>query len=276
VSAEENKAVIRQWIEAYNERDLEAEADVLAPGIVVHVPAAPGPLEGLEAWRRFSGSFAEAFPDLRLTVQDIAAEGDTVAARVDFHGTHRGEFQGIPPTGKEVDFSSVEGLFSEVRVQWQITPLGDAPPSAHPVGCPLTGPLCSSLGARSYAPRTPRRPASGYPSDNIPAKVLRPLAGCTSGPGRFLGVVESGTTFMKTSGRRVAMDIDVIEKAIKASLAEALKRTRQAEEELKKAEQGGRSVGNPKLAEALEEYTRCVDELTYYLKASGRNRDTNT
>jgi steroid delta-isomerase-like uncharacterized protein len=109
VSAQENKAVIRRWIEAYNERDLEAEADVLAPGFVAHVPAAPGPLEGLEAWRRFSGPFAEAFPDLRLTVQDITAEGDTVAARVAFRGTHRGEeFQGIPPTGKEVAFSSME------------------------------------------------------------------------------------------------------------------------------------------------------------------------
>jgi steroid delta-isomerase-like uncharacterized protein len=108
VSAEENKAVVRRWIEAYNERDLEAEADVLAPGFVAHVSAAPGPLEGLEAWRQFSGAFAEAFPDLRLTVQDIAGEGEKVAARVAFHGTHRGEFQGIPPTGKEVAFSSME------------------------------------------------------------------------------------------------------------------------------------------------------------------------
>ncbi|HEV2091687.1 MAG TPA: hypothetical protein VGR18_00830 [Rubrobacter sp.] len=73
------------------------------------------------------------------------------------------------------------------------------------------------------------------------------------------------------------MDIDVIEKAIKASLEETLKRTRRAEEELKKVQQGGRGGGDPtKLAEALEEYTRCVDELTYYLKATGRNRDTNT
>jgi DNA-binding GntR family transcriptional regulator len=77
------------------------------------------------------------------------------------------------------------------------------------------------------------------------------------------------------SGRRMAMDIDIIEKAIKASLEEALKRMRQADEELKKAQQGGRGRGNPKLAEALEEYTRCVAELTYYLKASGQNRDTD-
>ena len=108
VSAEENKALIRRWIEAYNERDLQAEAEVLAPDYVAHVPAAPGPLEGLEAWRQFSGSFAEAFPDIRLTVEEIFSEGDLVAARVVFRGTHRGEFQGILPTGKEVAFTSIE------------------------------------------------------------------------------------------------------------------------------------------------------------------------
>jgi steroid delta-isomerase-like uncharacterized protein len=108
VSEEDNKAVIRRWIEAYNNRDMQAEADVLAPGYVAHVPAAPGPLEGLEAWRKFTAPFVEAFPDLRLTVEDILSEGDKVAARVAFHGTHRGEFQGIAPTGKEVAFSSIE------------------------------------------------------------------------------------------------------------------------------------------------------------------------
>ena len=105
MSAEENKAVLRRWIQAYNERDLEAEANLLAPDYVAHVPAAPGPLE---AWRQFSGSFAEAFPDIRLTIQDIFSEGDMVAARVAFRGTHSGEFQGIPPTGKEVAFTSIE------------------------------------------------------------------------------------------------------------------------------------------------------------------------
>ena len=110
MSEEDNKAVIRRWIEAFNERDLQGEADVLAPGFVAHVPDAPAPLdlEGLEAWREFTAPFVEAFPDLRLSIQDIAAEGNTVAARVAFRGTHRGEFQGLPPTGKEVAFSSIE------------------------------------------------------------------------------------------------------------------------------------------------------------------------
>jgi predicted ester cyclase len=61
----------------------------------------------LDAWKQFTAPFMEAFPDLRLTVEDIVAEGDTVAARVAFRGTHRGEFQGIPPTGKQVAFSSM-------------------------------------------------------------------------------------------------------------------------------------------------------------------------
>ena len=125
MSAEENKTVIRRWIEAFNKRDLEAEADLLAEGFVAHVPAPPRPLdlEGPEAWRRFTAPFVEAFPDLRLTVQDIMAEGDMVAARVAFRGTHRGEFQGIPPTGKEVNFTAMEinrvadGKVQEHRVE---------------------------------------------------------------------------------------------------------------------------------------------------------------
>ena len=110
MSEEDNKALIRRWIEAFNERDLQGEADVLAPGFVAHVPDSPTPLdlEGLEDWRGFTAPFVEAFPDLRLTIEDIAAEGDTVAARVAFRGTHRGEFQGIPPTDKEVNFTSME------------------------------------------------------------------------------------------------------------------------------------------------------------------------
>ena len=77
---------------------------------MAHVPAATGPLdlEVLDARRQFTAPFVEAFPDLRLTVENIFSEGDTVAARVAFRGTHRGEFQGIPPTGKEVAFTSIE------------------------------------------------------------------------------------------------------------------------------------------------------------------------
>jgi predicted ester cyclase len=105
---DENRAVVRRWIETFNNPYTpQTEVDVLAPGYIAHAPGLPGPLD-LEAWSQFTGSFVEAFPDLQLTVEDIFCRGDMVAARVSFRGTHRGEFQGIPPTGKEVAFSSIE------------------------------------------------------------------------------------------------------------------------------------------------------------------------
>src|ERR671910_144916 len=100
VSAEDNEAIIRRWIEAYNDRDRQAEADLLAPGYVAHVPGAPGPLVGLEAWRQFSGSFAEAFPDLRLMVEDIFSAGEMVAAPGGVPGPPPREVPGLLPPGQ--------------------------------------------------------------------------------------------------------------------------------------------------------------------------------
>jgi predicted ester cyclase len=108
VSAEQNEPVFRRWIDAYNERDRQAEADARAPGYVAHAPGVPDPLDS-DAWEEFIFEvFAEAFPDLRLTIEEIGCSDDTVAARIAFRGTHHGEFQGLPPTNKEVAFTSVE------------------------------------------------------------------------------------------------------------------------------------------------------------------------
>jgi predicted ester cyclase len=108
VSAEENEVVFRRWIEAYNERDKQAEADARAPGYVAHAPGVPDPLDS-DAWEEFIFEvFAGAFPDLRLTIEEIGCSDDTVAARIAFRGTHHGEFRGLPPTNREVAFTSVE------------------------------------------------------------------------------------------------------------------------------------------------------------------------
>ena len=113
-----NKAVSRRWIEVFNERDDAAEADVRAPGYVAHAPASlePEPLDS-EAWTRFLAGFVEGFPDLRMSVEEAVGEGDLVAQRVHFEGTHTGEFQGLPPTRSKVSFSGLElNRFVEGRV----------------------------------------------------------------------------------------------------------------------------------------------------------------
>ena len=106
MSPDENKAVVRRWIEGFNDGDEQAEADARTSDYLAYFPGAP-PLDS-DGWLHATGSFVEAFPDLRLTVQDIMAEGDRVAARVAFHGTHDGPFQGIPPTNRKVSFTSIE------------------------------------------------------------------------------------------------------------------------------------------------------------------------
>jgi predicted ester cyclase len=117
-SVEHNKAVSRRWIEVFNGRDHAGEADVRGPDYIAHAPASlePAPLDS-EAWTRFLAGFVEAFPDLRLSVEDAVGEGDLVAQRVHFTGTHAGEFQGLPPTHRTVSFSGLElNRFVEGRV----------------------------------------------------------------------------------------------------------------------------------------------------------------
>jgi steroid delta-isomerase-like uncharacterized protein len=109
VSVERNKALCRRWIEVFNQRDNAAEAAVRTPDYVAYAPASlePAPLDS-DAWTQFLTGFVEGFPDLYLTVEDIAGDGDLVAQRIHFEGTHSGEFQGLPATGKKVSFDGLE------------------------------------------------------------------------------------------------------------------------------------------------------------------------
>jgi SnoaL-like polyketide cyclase len=71
-----------------------------------------------EGWKRFLAGFVDALPDLRLTVEDAVGEGDLVAQRIHFEGTHTGEFQGLPPTNTRVLFYGLElSRFADGRVR---------------------------------------------------------------------------------------------------------------------------------------------------------------
>ena len=107
MSAEENKTLVREVIEeVWNRGDLEAVDRYFADDYVDHAPL-PGQAPGPEGYRAAVSAIREAFPDLHLTLEDIFGEGDKVAFRYTMEGTHRGDFVGIPPTGKPV---SVGGM----------------------------------------------------------------------------------------------------------------------------------------------------------------------
>jgi steroid delta-isomerase-like uncharacterized protein len=81
----------------------------MAPDAVIHQPEVGG-VAGLKA---FNAAFRAAFPDWHSTPEELVAEGDRVAERWTGRGTHRGEFQGIPATGKEVAVPGV--VFYRIR-----------------------------------------------------------------------------------------------------------------------------------------------------------------
>lgn len=101
MSAENNKAVVRRFNEAFSKGDLDEAVSAFAPNAVIHNSGAPDPLN-VEGFKQFGAVFATAFPDGKLIIEDLIAEGDKVVSRVTYRGTHTGDMMGIPPTGKPV------------------------------------------------------------------------------------------------------------------------------------------------------------------------------
>ena len=75
--------------------------ELAAPNFVDHNPG-PGQAPGAEGIKQFFTAMRAAVSDLRVSVEQIIAEGDKVAAHVSISGRHTGELMGIPPSGKEV------------------------------------------------------------------------------------------------------------------------------------------------------------------------------
>jgi predicted ester cyclase len=96
MSAEENKAVVRrEQEELWNHTgNLDAVEEIFVPDYV-------------GAAKQEAADFRQGFPDVVSTIEDLIAEGDKVVARWKSKATHQGEYLGIPPTGKEVEFTGI-------------------------------------------------------------------------------------------------------------------------------------------------------------------------
>ena len=106
---EENKAIARRVYEIVSTGDFERAAEIVdkeAPDneLLPHDP----PAKLIDTFKETFAEAREGFPDLSVTVEDVMAEGDRVAARVTMRGTHRGEFQSIAPTGKRVEVKAMD------------------------------------------------------------------------------------------------------------------------------------------------------------------------
>jgi predicted ester cyclase len=102
--SEQNKAIVRRAIENFNNpATRNAYLDVYDANSVIHGYN----LVGLESIKQFYKGLWAAFPDSRVTIEDVIAEGDKTAVRYTFSATHQGDFMGIPPTRRKVNVDGV-------------------------------------------------------------------------------------------------------------------------------------------------------------------------
>ena len=106
MSLEENKQVVRRFVEAYNTGNVDLLDEILAPDYFDHTNQVDA--EGLKQLIKMA--FA-AFPAYHETIEDIIAEGDKVWILVKTNtGKHTGEFMGVAPTGKKLTTLAVDIL----------------------------------------------------------------------------------------------------------------------------------------------------------------------
>lgn len=107
----EDKALVRRLVEeAQSGGDLEVVDELLAEDFVDH-SAFPGVPPDRDGARQLFGALHAAFEDFHAVIHQQVAEGGKVATRKTFHGVHRGEFMGVPPTAKRVSFDVIDVLY---------------------------------------------------------------------------------------------------------------------------------------------------------------------
>lgn len=105
-----NKAALTRFEDALSSGDWEVISktidELVEPDALIRTPL-PIEATGAELLKEVFAGLHRAFPDLHVTVEDVIAEEDKVVARDTVIGTHRGEYMGIPPTGKSITYNEI-------------------------------------------------------------------------------------------------------------------------------------------------------------------------
>ena len=121
--SDQNKDVVRRVIEDHwNQKNGSLASELFAKDVSLFTP--DGDLQGVEGASGLYNAYATAFPDFRLRSDDVIAEGDRVAVRYTFTGTHRGQLADVAATGRAVNaqgiviFRVADAKVNEVRFVW--------------------------------------------------------------------------------------------------------------------------------------------------------------
>jgi steroid delta-isomerase-like uncharacterized protein len=123
--SEQNKTVVRRLFdELWNKGNLSVADELFTPNYNHHDTSTPDVGRGPDSEKKRATLYRTAFPDLRLMIEDIIAEGETVVARWSCRGTHKGDLNGVAPTGKQFTISGVSiarfsgGKMAEGWINW--------------------------------------------------------------------------------------------------------------------------------------------------------------
>lgn len=123
MSPEKNKAAFQRYIdEAWNKGNMSILDELMAPNYARYMNGPQPPLDREKQKQRIRG-FRTAFPDIHIDIVDSVADGDKVVSRMEGHGTHRGEFLDVPPTGKSVAIYAIDIVrFANEKIvkQWGV------------------------------------------------------------------------------------------------------------------------------------------------------------
>lgn len=108
MSAEENKAIVRRYLEeAWIKGNLNILDELMAPNYARYLPGQTAPLDR-EGQKHRIAAFRAAMPDLEFLIEDLFAGGDRVGFRVKIRGTHQGTFLGVAPTGRQLTVTAID------------------------------------------------------------------------------------------------------------------------------------------------------------------------
>ena len=120
-----NKSVVRRFIDEFvGGGDASVADELIAPDYVRHDPSAPDGRQDRDAFVAMLSEMRTAFPDIRVDLVEIIAEGDFVAFRAVQRGTHEGAFAGVAPTGNSFEITGMamhrveDGKITESWASW--------------------------------------------------------------------------------------------------------------------------------------------------------------
>jgi len=124
MKTEQNKALVRRLMEEVMSNGNMSLIDELVAPDFIENEVMPGASSGREGFKQTNLMLRSAFPDLKVTINDMLAEGDKVALSVTFSGTHKGDLMGMAPTDKRISMNAHDILRIEngkLQEHWGVT-----------------------------------------------------------------------------------------------------------------------------------------------------------